>query len=331
MDSIDFVIPWVDGNDPEWKREKDRYSEKKYAGNDAERYREWDQLKYWFRGVEKFASWVNRIHFITCGQIPSWLNVDHPKLHFVRHKDYIPAEYLPTFSSHPIELNMHRIEGLAEKFVYFNDDMFIIDKVSPETFFCGTLPCSTAGLAITGQVETQFAGILHECYSLINRQFNSAEVMKREFNKFVNSRYGIKRNLQTLLLLPYCQSFFPGFYLAHGPNAYLKSTLSEVWEKEERKLRETCTHKFRTSYDVSQSVFLWWQWCKGVIAPQDVRKLLTYLTVLMPDEQIVHTLKCRVTPMVVINDTWVEDFNHKKAVINAAFDSILGEKSGFEL
>lgn len=64
-DKIDFVIAWVDGNDPKWKKEREKYMPK--SGNDARdvRYRDWDNLKYWFRGVEKFAPWVNKIHFVT--------------------------------------------------------------------------------------------------------------------------------------------------------------------------------------------------------------------------------------------------------------------------
>lgn len=92
-------------------------------------------LQYWFRGVEKFAPWVNRIYFVTWGHIPSWLNLSHPKLKVVRHEEFIPTDYLPTFSSHPIELNLHRIKGLSERFVYFNDDTFLIRPVLQEDFF----------------------------------------------------------------------------------------------------------------------------------------------------------------------------------------------------
>ena len=89
-------------------------------------------------------------------------------------------------------------------------------------------------------------------------------------------------------------------------------------------------NKFRAPCDLNQYLFLWWQWCKGLVVPQNVKKMLTYLTVLSPDEQIVHTLSNQSTPMVVINDSWVEDFEKKKAVINGAFDTILGEKCSFE-
>ena len=70
---IDFVITWVNGNDPKWLKEKEKYLLSNLGLSSSEnRYRNWDNLKYWFRGVEKFAPWVNNIYFITCGQTPKW-------------------------------------------------------------------------------------------------------------------------------------------------------------------------------------------------------------------------------------------------------------------
>lgn len=330
MEKIDFVVTWVDGSDPEWIKEKAKYSGQLLNGNEAERFRNWDQLKYWFRGVEKYAPWVNKIHFITCGHVPPWLNLDHPKLNWVRHEDYIPEEYLPVFSSNPIELNMHRIEGLSKKFVYFNDDFFLIDKVEPTDFFRGELPCGCPGLAIIGMVTELYAGILYTCYSFMNRHFDCRQVMKKQIGKFLHPANGLKRNILTLLLMPYCKEFFPGFYSSHGPSALLKSTLEEVWEKDPKTLHKTCTHRFRTFEDVTHYIFSWWQWCKGQVAPQNAEKMITYLSTLTPDETIVHTLRNQITPIAVFNDDWVDDFEHKKAVVNGAFDTILGEKCSFE-
>ena len=139
---IDFVIPWVDGGDTEWLEEKKKYTVNKGADNSVNRYRDWDNLQYWFRGIEKFAPWVNRIHFITWGHLPEWLNVNHPKLNVVRHEDYIPKQYLPVFSANPIELNIHRIKGLEEQFVYLNDDTFFVRETNPEDFFKNGKPNS---------------------------------------------------------------------------------------------------------------------------------------------------------------------------------------------
>ena len=97
MSDIDFVIPWVDGNDPEWQKEKNLYDESNKTGDSTiVRYRSWDNLQYWFRAVEKFAPWVRKVYFVTCGQKPEWLNAECSKLVLVDHKDYMPEEALPT-------------------------------------------------------------------------------------------------------------------------------------------------------------------------------------------------------------------------------------------
>ena len=78
-----FVLIWVDGNDPEWRKEKDKHDpnvNEENSSNSEVRYRDWDNLQYWFRGVEQYAPWVNKIYFITCGQIPEWLNTDNEKI-----------------------------------------------------------------------------------------------------------------------------------------------------------------------------------------------------------------------------------------------------------
>ena len=125
MEKIDFIITWVDGNDDNWQKEKSKYNPNG-GENCKSRYRDWEQLKYWFRAVEKYAPWVNKIHFVTWGHLPEWLNTDHPKLNIVNHKDFIPEEYLPVFNSVAIEIHMHRIKGLSDKFVYFCDDFYLM-------------------------------------------------------------------------------------------------------------------------------------------------------------------------------------------------------------
>ena len=144
-ENIDFVVPWVDGNDDKWIEERKKNKEGFDGGDDNEcRFRDWGLLKYWFRSIERNAPWMRKVHFITYGHLPSFLNPNCPKLHIVKHKDYIPHQYLPTFSANPIELNMHRIEDLSECFVYFNDDMFILDHTTPEFFFKNGKPCDSA-------------------------------------------------------------------------------------------------------------------------------------------------------------------------------------------
>ena len=140
MEKIDFVLTWVDGSDPDWLAQRREYQPGRGTDAGESRYRDWDNLQYWFRGVEKFAPWVNKIYFVTWGHVPKWLNTAHEKIQIVKHEDFMAPAYLPTFNINSIELNLHRIKGLSEHFVFFNDDMFLIDSVRPEDFFKNGFP-----------------------------------------------------------------------------------------------------------------------------------------------------------------------------------------------
>ena len=139
QEKIDIVILWVDGNDPEWLKQKNKYLEIKGDTN-INRFRDCENLQYLFRGIEKYAAWVNKIFFITWGHIPKWLNTNNEKLEIVRHAEFIPNEYLPTFNSNVIEMNLHRIKKLSSKFILFNDDLFILKELKPTDFFEKDLP-----------------------------------------------------------------------------------------------------------------------------------------------------------------------------------------------
>ena len=90
MPKIDFVLLWVDSNDKKWQ--KDYIAHKREAGDSREfRFRDMDTLRYWFRGIEKYASWVNKIYFVTNGQVPDWLNRSNPKIVLVRRTLSLPA------------------------------------------------------------------------------------------------------------------------------------------------------------------------------------------------------------------------------------------------
>ena len=139
---IDFVVTWLDSNDPIWQSDFQKYKGIISVGDQSNaRYRDWDLFRYWFRAVERYAPWVNHIYLVTNGKFPDWINPNHPKLVLVNHSDYIPAFFLPTFNSHTIELNMGKIQGLSEHFVYFNDDFFLNSEVTPDYYFKEGLPC----------------------------------------------------------------------------------------------------------------------------------------------------------------------------------------------
>ena len=46
----------------------------------AKRFADFNQLLYSVRSVETFAPWVRHVFIVTNGQIPVWLNTDHPRV-----------------------------------------------------------------------------------------------------------------------------------------------------------------------------------------------------------------------------------------------------------
>ena len=327
---IDFVIIWVDGNDPNWRKQKAEYDvETVTSANSEVRFRDWDNLRFWFRGVEKFAPWVNKIHFVTWGHLPEWLDTENPKLNIVNHKDYIPGDYLPTFSSHTIELNLHRIDGLAEQFVYFNDDMFLTAPVLPEDFFVNGKPCDTVAQDCIFFAKDS-AGMFNGAnLSVINSNFDKRACIKNNPKIWFNRKNGFRNIVRTLLLLPW--AWFPGFYYQHTASNFLKSTFEEVWKKEYDVLDKTCSNRFRKSGDVNQWVFKFWQIAKGNVCVRDDK--FSYCYHIKDDnfKALCDDIPSGKHKMLCINDTaQTTDFEQKVKGVLEAFAKLLPEKSSYE-
>lgn len=347
---IDFVIPWVDGNDPQWQQEFQKYSPEDAVLNTFDRYRDWDNLQYLFRSFEYFTPWVNKIFFVTYGHLPKWLNTDHPKLVIVNHSDFLDPANLPVFSSHPIEINLHRIKGLSEHFVYFNDDTFLLKPLKPTDFFYNGLPLDFAVSNVMH--EGLIAHIILNNVDIINKNFNrhissnltKRAIIKQNFLKWFNPKYG-KYNFQTLLLLYW--KTFTGFLNYHHAQPFLKSTFQELWEKENNLLSRVSSSKFRNNNDVSQYLFRYWQLVRGKFEPLSTSIALNLrpykeLRTLEDAFRIASDIQSGCFEMYCINDATsksrftkatmpLNDFNSSKEVINFAFQKILPNKSKFEL
>ena len=325
---IDFVITWVDGTDPEWLQEKRNYLPN--SSLDANRYRDWELLKYWFRGVEKFAPWVNKVHFITWGHVPSFLNIDHPKLNIVNHKDYLKDDYLPTFNSNAIELSMHKIKNLSEHFVYFNDDMFIIKDVKKNDFFEQGLPKDVAVLnPIIPKSYGTISGVMLNNMGIINQNFNFRSSFKKNWAKWLNLRYKTLLPLN-ILFLPWNSVI--GLYQQHLPSSFLKSTMEEVWNKEYEVLDETSRRKERDNRnDVNQWLFKKWLVMQGKFKPRNI-DFGKYIMIENMESlnKFKKAKRKKTTKIVCLNDHVDKNLdNIIKEIINE-FEEILDKKSTFE-
>ncbi|QOC25069.1 stealth conserved region 3 domain-containing protein [Microbacterium hominis] len=135
---IDMVFSWVDGSASEFQRQRAAQLEEYVVGEGDDgpaRYRHVDELRYALRSVHMYAPWVRRIFIATDSPKPAWL-AEHPRVTIVRSEEFFAdPSVLPTHNSHAVEAQLHRIDGLAEHFLYSNDDMFFGRPVAPEMFF----------------------------------------------------------------------------------------------------------------------------------------------------------------------------------------------------
>lgn len=327
---IDIVLPWVDGTDPEWLVQYNRYTQKSNNGDSqAIRYRDWGLLKYWFRAIEEFMPWVNKVHFITAGHVPDWLNLNHDKINWIKHSDFIPLEYLPTFSANTIELNLHRIKDLSEQFIYFNDDIYVLRPLKKTYFFKNGLPRDYAVMT----AKPSDGGIIHMAINdldVIDRNFNKRKQILSNISKWFALCYG-KGLINNLLLLPWRD--FSGFIDPHMPNSFLKSIIEEVWQKEYEVLDRTCRQKFRTSDDVNQWLFRYWQLAKCQFYPINKKEDVICLDILPNTiDGLRFLLEDSKLKMLCLNDSdAIIDYGYMQSEIKRIFESRFLKKSCFEL
>lgn len=328
-----IVVLWVDGNDPEWLKERMQYDNSiKNSGNLDSRFRDWGLMRYWFRGLEKNVNWYRKIFFVTWGHVPEWLDTSHPKLRIVKHSDYIPAEYLPTYNSNTIEMNLHRIEDLSENFILFNDDIFVIDEIREEMFFRNDQACDMlwAKTMVNYDLDGYVWHIVFNNMGIVNKQFQGGTNNLKNFRKWISVCYG-KKNIDNLLRLPFGR--FSSYYDFHLPIAHKKSVFKLLWETYEKEFDRASKNKFRTPMDFSHWVFRYWRLTKGEFHPCDITQMGKYLEYSEKLDYIVNCIEEKVGPVIVLNDTGCEEKEYFELCCKKtkeAFDMILPEKSSFE-
>ncbi|WP_316526057.1 stealth family protein [Kitasatospora brasiliensis] len=152
---IDAVITWVDDADPAWQERRaaarerlahtaapiaaeDGVAASGIAGDADQRFRNRDELRYCLRALAAHAPWIRQVYLVTDDQVPHWLDTDAPGLTVVSHRELFAGTGAgPVFNSHAIESRLHMVPGLAEHFLYVNDDVFLGRTLVPEDFFLG--------------------------------------------------------------------------------------------------------------------------------------------------------------------------------------------------
>ncbi|MEJ8640052.1 stealth family protein [Streptomyces sp. MS2.AVA.5] len=309
---IDVVYTWVDDADPVWNTHREVAMKSKDAelchhlALSRARFRNRDELRFSLRSLEQHAPWVRRVYLVTCGQRPSWLNRDHPRLRLVEHKEiFSDLSALPTFNSHAIESQLHRIPGLSDHFLYFNDDVFLGRYLSPRTFFVANgmtrfFP-SAAKICMSspsGLDPVSAAGV------------NNRELIQATFGRVLTQK------------------------MRHTPHPLRKDVLAEIEERFPEAHRRTAAATFRSPSDISvaSSLHHYYAYLTGRALPSDIRN--TYVDVADPimESRFLRLLGRRNTDVFCINDTTddVADLERRHRVISRFLESYFPVPSSFE-
>jgi hypothetical protein len=254
--------------------------------------------------------------------------VNHPKLSLVNHADYIPSKLLPVFNSSLIEIYLHKIPNLAENFVYFNDDFFIINNITKERFFKNGLPNDIAAFRYNSGMGL-WSKCLKNNIEVINERFDKKTVLKRDHNKWFHPSYGKKANL-TRLLKPYGK--FATLITPHNAQPYLKSTFEEVWEYAGDRLTKVSKNRFRSPEDYTQELFRTWQICRSNFEPYNTYQDTKMYPLVLRSKQAIKAVYEQSYKLICLNDNvHIRNYDKVMAGLEKAFDTILPDKSGFEI
>ena len=293
---MDIVITYVDGNDPAWKKDYEKYTNVPVM---QKRFRDWGTLKYLLRGVQTRMPFIRNVYLVVShdSQVPEW--ADRSQLKIVLHKDIIPNEFLPTFNCNPIEMHLHRIDGLDEEYLYFNDDMYPIGDCCPEDFFRN-------GKAVIGYYKHYLASGMYK-------------KICRNSDRLARKALGMKPSLAFTRPQHICSPM-------------LKSECEELYKKVEEQIRETSATRTRTENNLNQYLFLDYMNYKGLVINEKISNKHFSVSMASP-KKLYSFLNNPKTNLVCINDVKLSESRYEelRTAIHSAFEAVFPEKSRFEL
>lgn len=239
---VDVVYTWVNNADPEWRRMRAAHDAAHAPAGAAQtdatalsRFHNNDELRYSLRSVAQNLAWVNRIHVVTNCAPPDWLVLPDDRLVWVRHEEIIPAQYLPTFNSHAIESCLHRLPGLADEFLYLNDDVFIAVPLCREFFF------ENNGLTRS----------FLEPFGMVSGGSRSGDL------DYLNASRNSARLIHDTL------GFVPTQLHRHSPFALNRSILAEIEDRFPEEMARTRSSRMRRQTDLNLTSFLYHHYAIG--------------------------------------------------------------------
>lgn len=223
---IDYVISYVNSTDKTWQEEYNKYNTNtKESFNGTNRWRDWGTLEYNIALLNDNLEWINNIYILVSNetQVPSWVN-KYNKVKIICHKDFIPNNVLPTFNSCVIESYLYNIPNISEYFIYSNDDVFCVGKLTINDFFKnGKLRTNVVNI---GEITTNHLQICKNSFKLLLTDFNN------DYFSEINLDRHFKR-------------------LTHIPHPMLKSTGLHIYNMYKLDILK-CSTRFRSNTNINQ-------------------------------------------------------------------------------
>ena len=228
MRSIDAVITWVDGSDQEYKKKIEKHLTT--STNYKKQYLQANEIEYCVKSILKFAPFIRKIFIVTDNQKPSFSSLENliasNKVKVVDHKEIFKGyeKYLPTFNIRSIDAVLHRIEDLSEMFVYFNDDVFLVDKICEEDWFV--------------KDKAVLMGKWARSYSI-----NPLKVLSGKFKKIFGLRPSFNASQSKAANISgFKKEYFKSY---HAARPQIKSVIKEFYHKNPKYLTDQIKYRFR--------------------------------------------------------------------------------------
>ncbi|MEZ5462737.1 stealth family protein [Dokdonella sp.] len=240
MMPVDAVITWVDGSDPAHQERLANHLAAAGISRPPEahstRFNDAGEIEYCIRSILRFAPWFRKIHIVSDAQTPAILDrlAGTPfadRFRVVDHRQIFRnfEQHLPTFNSRSIISMLWRIEDLAEQFVYFNDDMFLLRDVTPDDFFR------------EGRVVQRGSWRMQSDATIPGRLMNALKRLRGKRKDRVG-------NLDSQQMSARIAGFPDRYYrLYHNPFPMRRSTLQTFFGEHPDLLEKNCSYRLRSN------------------------------------------------------------------------------------
>ncbi|GAM56242.1 hypothetical protein JCM19231_2496 [Vibrio ishigakensis] len=331
------MILWVDSEDLNWQRKLEHYSKgSNKTSNDfrKSRYRCLGMLKYIFRSIDNFMPWVRKIHLVTEGHLPDWLDTKDSRLNIVTHNDiFSRVDDLPTFNSNAIESNLDLIKGLSERFILFNDDTIVLQPVSQSRFFIRGLPVDFLELSIPR--PQFFYRFIRKSNALNVSVINNCLRHLRRTKAWSNFRKSEELDQSSRLVYKIFRKY-SWIKINHVPQPHLKSTISYFRENQQL-LQQTSKHRFRNANDISHYVHRYFNLLMGDFVGSNSYKhdsLSIEIKSKSDLNRLEAILKKNRLVLLSVSDSEIlseKDFKEMVEFLSVYFEKLIPRKCSFEL